>query len=447
MRRARAAIALVSGAVLLGGYFVPAARASAYTAPVPAITVHDPKGDAPNSQSDLTGAGILQNAVGSTFAVTVVDPTDFHTDPTWLLSAAVSWSVDDNRDGKVDFIVGISYSTQAGKALAIATDPSGIHVLCEGTPKYLKGVGYQALFRAGSCIPHLGLVRFQAAMRYGEFEIPSTDPMDPPMFFPNLPDYAPAKLSAPIDAQEHFDGYWMLGSDGHVYAFGSAPRFAGLVPDATAMAPLRSGLGYWVVNASGFVVPFGAAKYHGGNPPLAPSEFVSTIAATADGNGYWLFTNRGRAFPYGDARFYGDMSHAILNGPIVASVATSDGRGYYMVGTDGGIFAFGDAHFHGSTGGLRLNRPIVGIAPTPGGGGYWLVASDGGVFAFDAPFRGSMGATILNRPVNGLVAFGNGYLMVASDGGIFDFSNKRFLGSLASQPPSAPIIGVAAFAT
>ena len=91
---------------------------------------------------------------------------------------------------------------------------------------------------------------------------------------------------------------------------------------------------------------------------------------------------------------------------------------------------------------MHLNRPIVGISPTPDNRGYWLVASDGGVFAFNAPFRGSMGAAHLNRPVNGLVAYGNGYLMVASDGGVFAFSNKAFAGSLASNPPSAPIIGI-----
>jgi hypothetical protein len=110
------------------------------------------------------------------------------------------------------------------------------------------------------------------------------------------------------------------------------------------------------------------------------------------------------------------------------------------------VFSFGDARFHGSTGKLRLNKPIVGISPTPDNRGYWLVASDGGVFAFDAPFRGSMGGKRLNRPVNGLVAYGNGYLMVASDGGTFDFSNTAFLGSLVGHPPSAPIIGIAAFA-
>lgn len=239
-------------------------------------------------------------------------------------------------------------------------------------------------------------------------------------------------------------GYWMLGANGSVYAFGDAPTSGSASGPTVAITARADGRGYWTVDAFGDVSHFGTAAAHGGNPSLRLGETVSTISSTRSGNGYWLFTNRGRAFAYGDAHFYGDMSRTVLNGPIVASVATPAGHGYYMIGSDGGVFSFGDAHFHGSTGSMRLNRPIVGIAPTPDNRGYWLVASDGGVFAFNAAFHGSMGATHLNKPVNGLVAFGNGYLMVASDGGVFDFSNKAFVGSLANNPPLAPIIGIAA---
>jgi hypothetical protein len=55
-----------------------------------------------------------------------------------------------------------------------------------------------------------------------------------------------------------------------------------------------------------------------------------------------------------------------------------------------------------------------------------------------------MGGTPLNKPVTGMVRFGNGYLMVGEDGGIFNFSNKPFLGSLGSKPPDSPIVSVAA---
>ena len=240
-------------------------------------------------------------------------------------------------------------------------------------------------------------------------------------------------------------GYWMLGKKGHVYGFGAAAHLGDAPGESVAMANRKDGRGYWVVNAAGNVSHFGTAKGFGGKPALRAGEVVSTLSATPSGNGYWLFTNRGRVFAYGDAHFYGDMSAATLNGPVVASVATPTGHGYYMVGSDGGVFTFGDAKFHGSTGAMHLNKPIVGMSPTPDNKGYWLVASDGGVFAFKAPFRGSMGHVKLNQAVNGLVAFGNGYLMVASDGGVFNFSNKPFFGSLAANPPNAPIIGISAF--
>jgi hypothetical protein len=238
-------------------------------------------------------------------------------------------------------------------------------------------------------------------------------------------------------------GYWMLGSDGHVYAFGSATNLGSSGAPAVAFSARRTGGGYWIVDAAGDVRAFGRATYHGGRPALRFAELVSTISSTPSGEGYWLFTTQGRAFAYGDAHFFGDMGAVRLNGPVIASTATPTGRGYYMVGSDGGVFSFGDARFHGSMGNARLNRPIVGLSPTPDNRGYWLVASDGGVFAFSAPFRGSLGSVVLNKPVNGLVAYGNGYLMVASDGGVFTFSNKAFVGSLGNNPPWAPIVGIA----
>jgi hypothetical protein len=54
-----------------------------------------------------------------------------------------------------------------------------------------------------------------------------------------------------------------------------------------------------------------------------------------------------------------------------------------------------------------------------------------------------MGSTKLNRPVTGMVAFGNGYLMVAEDGGIFNFSDKSFHGALGSCPAASPVVSVA----
>ncbi len=240
-------------------------------------------------------------------------------------------------------------------------------------------------------------------------------------------------------------GYWMLGGAGAIYHFGTAPGLGSASTlGAVDVEASATGYGYWIVNSAGRVFPFGTARNFGNAPALAAGDSVTSISRTATGNGYWLFTSRGFVYPFGDAHMYGDLRATHLNGGIVDSVRTPSGHGYYMVATDGGVFSFGDARFHGSTGSLRLNAPVRSLVPDPDGAGYWLVAVDGGVFAFDAPFRGSMGGTKLNRPIVGMVSFGNGYLMVAADGGIFDFSTKPFLGSLGANPPAIPIVSVAA---
>jgi len=120
---------------------------------------------------------------------------------------------------------------------------------------------------------------------------------------------------------------------------------------------------------------------------------------------------------------------------------------YWLVATDGGIFAFGGAPYYGSTGGMVLNKPVVGMASAPDGGGYWLVASDGGIFSYgDAQFYGSTGSLVLNKPVIGMITGpgGNGYFLVASDGGIFSFGSAPFYGSLGGLPIKHPIVAAAA---
>jgi sugar lactone lactonase YvrE len=244
-------------------------------------------------------------------------------------------------------------------------------------------------------------------------------------------------------------GYWMLGTDGKVYAFGDAKPLGdpstALPAGAKAMhiEPTPSTAGYWIVDDSGDVYAYGDATPLGNvnAADLGARDKVTSLSATPSGKGYWIFTTRGRVFPFGDAGSFGDLSKVNLNGPVQSSVATPSGKGYFMVASDGGVFAFGDARFLGSMGATRLNQPVQSLVPTRDGHGYWLVASDGGIFAFgSAPFRGSMGATRLNRPVVGMVRYGDGYLMVAADGGIFSFSDQPFLGSLGANPPAHPIV-------
>ncbi len=184
-------------------------------------------------------------------------------------------------------------------------------------------------------------------------------------------------------------GYWMVGADGSVYAFGGAAHL-GNAPTASAedLEPTPSKAGYWVVSSAGNVFAFGDAPSLGGiDGRLAAGERVTSISATPSGAGYWLFTTLGRVVAFGDAPHLGDMAGTRLNAPVLDSIPTPSGRGYYMVAGDGGIFTFGDADFHGSMGGVQLNAPVQSLVPDSDGIGYWLVASDGGIFAFDAASR------------------------------------------------------------
>jgi len=212
--------------------------------------------------------------------------------------------------------------------------------------------------------------------------------------------------------------------------------------------------GYWMIGDDGDVFAFGAAHYFGGLGNLKLNKPIVGMAATIDGNGYWVVASDGGIFTFGNAQYYGSTGGIKLNKPIVGMAVTPTGHGYWLVASDGGIFSFGDAIFYGSTGSIVLNKPIVAMTKTPDGKGYLLVATDGGVFCFgDAAFHGSAANYPLNKPINGLVVtpavpsdptagIDSGYLLSAADGGLFAFGNAAFMGSAASLNLKEPIVGI-----
>ena len=188
--------------------------------------------------------------------------------------------------------------------------------------------------------------------------------------------------------------------------------------------------GYYALGGDGGVFAFGNAPFYGSTGNIKLNRPVVAMAPTSAG--YRFVATDGGVFSYGDTGFYGSMGGKPLNKPVVGMSGTASGNGYWLVASDGGIFAFGDAKFFGSMGGKPLNKPIVGMAVTPTGNGYWMVASDGGIFAFgDAKFFGSMGGKPLNLPIVGMSpsASGNGYIFVAQDGGTFAFGDQASYGS------------------
>ena len=179
------------------------------------------------------------------------------------------------------------------------------------------------------------------------------------------------KLAAPIVGMvpsTDGGGYFMVASDGGVFAFGDA-HFAGSCGDiggcagtAVAVMPDATGKGYWLVTRLGNVYAFGDAHNYGGVPSPASPE-VTAAVRTPDGRGYYVLLADGAVYPFGDARPLGapSSSGVALGGPDPATAifATSDGGGYFVVTTGGAAYPFGDAVNQGDMNGRHLNAPII----------------------------------------------------------------------------------------
>jgi hypothetical protein len=236
-------------------------------------------------------------------------------------------------------------------------------------------------------------------------------------------------------------GYWTVSWLGAVTAHDGAPTFGSPAASGTklakpiiGMAATPDGQGYWLVASDGGIFAYGDAQFYGSTGATHLNAPIVGMATTPDGKGYWLVATDGGIFTFGDAAFYGSTGALHLNQPVVGMSATPDGNGYWLVASDGGIFTFGDAAFYGSTGAIHLNEPIVGMAPTEDGKGYWLVASDGGIFTYgDAGFIGSLGGT--GDPVIGILVnpAAVGYTLVEANG-------TAVVPTLA--PVAAPLVSV-----
>ncbi len=107
------------------------------------------------------------------------------------------------------------------------------------------------------------------------------------------------------------------------------------------MASTPDSNGYWLVASDGGVFAFGDASFYGsmGGKHLNAPDRGHGIHVRREG--YWLVASDGGVFAFGDASFAGSMGGKPLNAPVVGIAAGASG-GYWLVASDGGIFSFGD---------------------------------------------------------------------------------------------------------
>lgn len=134
------------------------------------------------------------------------------------------------------------------------------------------------------------------------------------------------------------------------------------VGSMVGIASTSDGKGYWLVASDGGVFAFGDAAFEGSMGGRALNAPIVAIASTSDGQGYWLVGADGGVFAFGDAPFEGSMAGKPLAAPVVGIAGDASASGYWLAGADGGVFAFGAAPFLGSMSGHQLNSPITSIA-------------------------------------------------------------------------------------
>ena len=68
------------------------------------------------------------------------------------------------------------------------------------------------------------------------------------------------------------------------------------------------GLGYWLVASDGGVFAFGDAGFYGSTGNITLNQPIVGMTASADGKGYWFTASDGGVFAYGDAPFRGSLA-------------------------------------------------------------------------------------------------------------------------------------------
>ncbi|MGH9156617.1 MAG: hypothetical protein ACRD1K_12455, partial [Acidimicrobiales bacterium] len=85
------------------------------------------------------------------------------------------------------------------------------------------------------------------------------------------------------------------------------------------MGASRTGHGYWLVGSDGGVFAYGDALFAGSTGGSRLSRPVVGLTPSPSGRGYWLVASDGGVFAFGDARFLGSTGALNLARPVVGT--------------------------------------------------------------------------------------------------------------------------------
>lgn len=186
---------------------------------------------------------------------------------------------------------------------------------------------------------------------------------------PHVGDATGKGAAVDIAATASGEGYWVLTADGGIYPFGdagfaSSPKKSALGGTSRRIVARPQNDGYWVLMAGNIIRPFGAAPLLGA--PAAASGHAIDVAVTPSGAGYWVLTDTGSVLGYGDAGDHGDPLRSKWKRASTSALllATPSGKGYVVADTEGAITAFGDAPVFGTFAGSGMHA--AGLAPAFG---------------------------------------------------------------------------------
>jgi hypothetical protein len=87
------------------------------------------------------------------------------------------------------------------------------------------------------------------------------------------------------------------------------------------MAATPDGAGYWLVASDGGIFAYGDAPFYGSTGAIVLAQPITSMAAVPDGSGYWFSAADGGLFNYGKAPFDGSGADN-PNLDIVVNMAT-----------------------------------------------------------------------------------------------------------------------------